>query len=459
MNPLRFLPKMDDLLKEKNIINARTEFSHTLLTVILREELDSLRNLIKNNEILFSDKSEALDYIKNSTLARLHTKKEHRLKPVINATGIIIHTNLGRVPLSKEAVIKILEVSQSYSNLEYNITTGKRGSRLDYIEEILKDLTGTEAAMVVNNNAAAVFLALNTLCKSKEVIVSRGEIVEIGGSFRVSEIIKESGCILKECGTTNKTKISDYEQSVSENTAAFLKVHRSNFKIVGFTHEVYPTELVSLCEKYPEVITILDMGSGILVDLAKYGLKGEQTVQEAVKDNIDVITFSGDKVLGGPQAGIIVGKKKYIDLMKKNQIYRALRIDKLCLAALEATLWQYVREDYENIPVLNGLLANKDDILKKAKTLHGMLHDIVGLSSCVGEHKAMSGGGALPGEEIDSYAIFINVDGKTAAKVELLLREQIIPIIVTVQNDQIVMDMRTVNECDFGYIEGVFRNV
>ncbi len=282
----------------------------------------------------------------------------------------MIHTNLGRSLLAKEAIENVIKVSENYSNLEYDLKQGKRGSRYSHVEELIKKVTGAEAAMVVNNNAAAVMLALNTLCEEKEAIVSRGQLVEIGGSFRVPDVMKFSRAHLVEVGTTNRTHLYDYENNINENTGVLLKVHTSNFKIMGFTEEVSSEEMVQLGEKY-KLPVMEDIGSGTLVDFSKYGFTYEPTVQSSLEKGVDVVTFSGDKMLGGPQAGIIVGKKKYIDKMKKNQLTRALRIDKMTLAALEGTLKYYIdeKEAIENIPTLNMILSSKEIHKKKSSKI------------------------------------------------------------------------------------------
>ena len=457
---MRLIPKMDVFLKDPDILLFRNELSGKTVLRVLREEIGNLRNLIKNRELILEDKADAFEYVKRNTLLRLEKKKTDRLKRVINATGIIIHTNLGRAPLSDETMKKVREAVTGYNNLEYSFTDGSRRGRMFYLEELLKDITGSEAALAVNNNAAAIFLVLNTLCRNKEIIISRGEIVEIGDSFRISEIINESGCIIKEAGTTNKTRISDYESLINENTSALLKVHQSNFKIIGFTGEASAKELVELSGKYPEnnIAVIEDMGSGILMDLSKYGFQSGRTVEEALSDGADIVTFSGDKMLGGPQAGIIAGKKKYIDLMKRNQMYRCLRVDKMCLAALEATLWQYLSDDFLSIPVIKCLLETKTNICERANRLNAML-EAAGVNSYVGPHTAMTGGGALPSETIDSFAVFITIKGKSAPEIDNFLRNQPVPIISTIQNDEIIWDMRTVNEEDFEYLRNTLAGL
>ena len=458
-NNLRYIPKMDDFLEDHDINSFNSQLSGKVILKVLREEIENLRASIKAGEVSVNDKASAFEYVKRRSVTAIEKKLSNRLKRVINATGVIIHTNLGRAPLHKDTAFKTAETVSGYNNLEYNVSEGKRGSRMSYVEELLKDITGVEAAIVVNNNAAAIYLALNTLCKGKEVIVSRGELVEIGDSFRISEIIEESGCIIKEVGTTNKTKISDYEKHINADTSALLKVHRSNFKIVGFTGEVSPAELTKRESYFMDIPVIEDMGSGVLTDLSKYGFIAERTVQDAVNDGVDVVTFSGDKMLGGPQAGIIVGKKEYIDRMKKNQMYRCFRIDKMCLAALENTLWQYLSDDFLDIPVLKAILEPKEVIEAKAIKLNAMLSGISNITTRIDTHFAMIGGGALPGESIESYGIYITTAAISAAELDACLRSQTIPIISTIQNDEIILDLRTVDEGDFEYIAGVLRRL
>ena len=327
---LRKLPKIDQMLSEAVVQEQLKYMPRTIVIESLRKSIDNYRSLILKEQIVqFEDKD-----ILREFLNIVDDVKGSNFKKLINATGVIIHTNLGRSILAKGALDNVINVAQNYSNLEYDLESGKRGSRYSHVEELIKKVTGAEAALVVNNNAAGIMLALNTLCKNKEAIVSRGQLVEIGGSFRIPDVMAFSGASLVEVGTTNRTHLYDYENAVSENTGVFLKVHTSNFKILGFTEGVDLDSLVKLSlEKSVPIIE--DIGSGTLIDFSKYGFTYEPMVQESLKRGVDVVTFSGDKMLGGPQAGIIVGKKKYIDKMKSNQLTRALRIDKMTLAALE----------------------------------------------------------------------------------------------------------------------------
>ena len=454
---LRNLPKIDELLKEETVQLTLKNISRTLVVETLRETIDKYReNILKEN----IESYELEDILKDFASA-LEKKNAPKLRKVINGTGTIIHTNLGRSLLSKEAVESVVKVAESYNNLEYDIEKGARGSRYSHVEEIIKRVTGAEAAMVVNNNAAAVMLVLNTLCKGKEAIVSRGQLVEIGGSFRVPDVMTFSGAALVEVGTTNRTHLYDYENNITENTGVLLKVHTSNFKILGFTEEVSVEELVTLGEKH-NLPVVEDIGSGVLVDFSKYGFTYEATVQESVKKGIDVITFSGDKMLGGPQAGIIVGKKKYIDFMKKNQLTRALRIDKMTLAALEATLKHYLDEEeaVKKIPTLNMILSPKEDIKKKVLKLKKKLQaSTEGFKFTMEQDFAMVGGGSMPTEKIASYIVKVTSESFTAEQIEYKLRMYKYPVIIRIYNGEVILDGRTLSEKDFDIIVDAFKTM
>ena len=366
MNLYKMIPKVDQILDNKVIKDLLDKNSKNLVMESIHEELDNIRNNISNgyDKNIISNKIENLiDNIKDN----LMNKKTFSLRNVVNASGVVIHTNLGRSVLNNEIFENIKKVSIGYSNLEYNLEKGERGSRYSHLSEIIKKITGAEDCMVVNNNAAAVMLILSTIAKGKNVITSRSELVEIGGSFRIPDVCRESGAELKEIGTTNKTHLRDYENAIDENTAALFKVHQSNFKILGFTEAVSSFELKSLKEKY-NIPIIEDLGSGVLIDLSKYGLSHEPTVQECIKNGVDIVSFSGDKLLGGVQAGIIVGKKEYIEKMKKNQLTRALRVDKFTLSALEAVFSYYIDEELaiSKIPTLNMLTIKIEKLYDKA---------------------------------------------------------------------------------------------
>jgi len=365
-----------------------------------------------------------------------------------NATGTVLHTNLGRAPISREHMARLAEVACGYSNLEYDLEAGRRGERYSHFEKLLCRITGAEAAMAVNNNASAVMLILSSMAKGGEVVVSRGELVEIGGKFRIPDVMEQSGAKLVEVGTTNKTHYSDYADAVTEETKAFLKVHTSNYRIVGFTESVGIDKLIPLGQEY-DLPIIEDLGSGVLIDLSKYGLTYEPTVQDSIRKGADVVCFSGDKLLGGPQAGIIVGKKKYIDKMKRNQLTRALRIDKFTATALELVLQEYLSEEnaVKKIPVLRMITRSREDVEKAAARFRRMLVRAgikaeISLQPC----ESQIGGGSLPLERIPSMAVCIRPTEMTVPELETAMRHLEIPVIPRTFNDMIVMDVRTIDE-------------
>jgi len=385
-----------------------------------------------------------------------------KLKSVINATGVVLHTNLGRAPLSEAAVQAVTGVARGYCNLELDLTTGKRGSRYSHVEEILCQITGAEAALVVNNNAAAVLLALSALGKGKEVIISRSQLVEIGGSFRVPEVMAQSGCILREVGATNKTRISDYEQAITPDTGLLLKVHTSNYRIVGFTQEVSLEDLVELGQKY-NLPVMEDLGSGFLVDLAARGVGDEPTVQAAVAAGADVVTFSGDKLLGGPQAGIIVGRKQYIDLMKKHPLNRALRIDKLTVAALQATLLAYFQPEqvWEKIPTLRLLTLTPEQLQERALGLAEQLRKVLtdqARIELVADYSEV-GGGAMPLTALPTAAVKIRFLDFDCQRVADHLRQQEQPVLVRLKDEAVLLDLRTILPGDEEKIVAAFESL
>lgn len=445
---LRNLPKMDLLINDKEVKNLVDIFGRERVINELRETLDFYRKAILSEK---KNLLPTIEEIKENVENKLKVKKEPSIKTVINATGIVLHTNLGRSLLSENSIKAMVKVASAYNNLEYNLKEGKRGSRHDHISNILKELTGAEDAVVVNNNAAAVMLVLNELSKGKEVIVSRGELVEIGGSFRVPDIMGLSGSSLKEVGTTNRTHLSDYENAIGENTSLLLKVHSSNFKIVGFTKEVSSGELALLGKKH-NIATMEDLGSGMLVDLSEEGFNENKTVMEVVKSGIDIITFSGDKLLGGPQAGVIVGKKEYIERLKKNQLMRALRVDKITLAALEATLMEYLNKEdaMKEIPTLNMISITKEQLKEKVIKLKSKLDSIEGdYNFSINESTSFVGGGSMPGEEITSYVIEIASKSLDANEIEKSLREYETPIISRINKGKVLLDVRTIKEDEY----------
>ena len=453
---LRMMPRVDDIVALVKGAPEAVKVAYPVLLATVREELDAIRAALTSGAKAAPPPKEeiALAALKKALL-----KSGYSLRPVINATGVVLHTNLGRAVLSAAAAEQVKLAAMEYSTLEYNVEAGERGVRHDHVETLLRQLTGAEAAMVVNNNAAAVLLTLTALCKDKEVVVSRGELVEIGGSFRIPEIMSLSGAVLREIGTTNKTKSVDYEKAVGENTGALLKVHTSNFKIVGFAEQVEAKEIHALAERY-RLPFIYDLGSGLLAE-GLSGLNDEPTVKSSIAAGADVVCFSGDKLLGGPQAGIIVGRKNYIEAMKKHQLARALRVDKLTLAALEATLRVYLggKEAVKAIPTLSCLVAAPEQLKKRAKRLCGMLPAAKGFSARVCAVNSEVGGGSAPGVELPSYAVEITPVSVSAAELEKKLRDGAVPIICRIHKDKVLLDIRTVADGRFANITAALKNI
>ncbi len=385
--------------------------------------------------------------------ARLQEQAAPNFVRVINATGVVIHTNLGRSVLPVEAMAWINEIGSGYSNLEFDLATGRRGSRYSLVEELLCQLTGAEAGLVVNNNAAAVLLALDTLAKGREVVVSRGQLVEIGGSFRIPEVMARSGARLVEVGATNRTHLHDYQAALTEETALLLKVHTSNYRIIGFTSEVPLAELVEL-GRQRNIPVMEDLGSGCLVDLSRYGLIKEPTVREVVATGVDVVTFSGDKLLGGPQAGLIVGRREIIERIKRNPLNRALRIDKFTLAGLEAVLRLYLDERVAlaKIPTLAMLTLPAAEIARKARRLLKLIRKPLEGSCRLSTVKTFSrvGGGALPEFDLPTVAVSLQPANFSVNDLEQKLRGAAEPVIGRIENDHFLLDLRTVAVTEIG---------
>ncbi|MCC3870366.1 L-seryl-tRNA(Sec) selenium transferase [Terrisporobacter mayombei] len=443
----RNIPKVDVLLEKTEIINLIEKYHRDVVVDAIREEIDKLRNLIRENDDMSLIEEKINDLVENIAL-NVQKVYSYNLRKVINGTGTILHTNLGRAIISKKHADYLSEVVTSYSNLEYNLEEGKRGERYSHFEKLICKITGAEGAMAVNNNAAAVMLVLSSMAENKEVIVSRGELVEVGGKFRIPDVMKSSKADLVEIGTTNKTHLEDYEDAITENTGAFLKVHTSNFKILGFTESVSIYELCKLgTEK--DIPVIEDIGSGVLVDLSKYGLEYEPTVQDSIKAGVDIVSFSGDKLLGGPQAGIIVGKKKYIDKMKKNPLTRAFRIDKFTATILEMIFHEYLNEEdaIKNIPVLSLITKDIKEIEESANKLYEKLNDIKDVAHVkVEDTLSQIGGGSLPAERIESKCVTILPKNISTSALEERLRLGENPIVGRISEDKLILDMRTVLE-------------
>ncbi|MCG2830526.1 MAG: L-seryl-tRNA(Sec) selenium transferase [Desulfobacteraceae bacterium] len=459
---LQKLPGIDFILENAKKEPSFANIPKSDLVRSARSVVEDLRADILNGKNDITDENLELGLILEKIKGRLKKIMQLNLKRTINATGIIVHTNLGRSLLPADAVENLLEIAGRYSNLEFDLSKGIRGSRYSAVEDILCEISGAEAAMVVNNNAAAVLLCLETIAKEKKVIVSRGELVEIGGSFRIPDVMAKSGGILKEVGTTNRTHLRDYERAIESDTCLLLKVHKSNYSVVGFTADVSLNELVELGEKY-RIPVMEDLGSGTFIDFSKYGLLKEPTVQESVSTGVDVVTFSGDKLLGGPQAGIIVGKKNIIDQIKQNPLTRALRIDKLTLAALESTLRLYrdPEKAIENIPTLRMLTLPLESIEKKGKKLLGMLKKLKNSDMSVKLLKLSSraGGGSLPLLELPSICVGIKIDGMSANAIEKHLRENTPPIIGRIEEDYFIMDLRTIQNDELPIVENALSKM
>lgn len=445
----RMIPAVDRLLENPEIKDISEDYPRNLILRAINEILSETRKGIEKGAIIKESNALDMDIIISLIKERLEILSRPSLRNVINATGVVIHTNLGRSILADQVIDKFRAISGGYSNLEYDLEKGKRGSRHSHVEGLLKELTGAEAAMVVNNNAAAVLLTLETMASDKEVIISRGELVEIGGSFRIPDVMKKSGAIMVEVGATNKTHLRDYEEAITPETAIILKVHKSNFQIVGFNEEVERAALVELGKKY-NLPVVDDLGSGSFIDLSKYGMAWEPTVQQVLEAGVDLVTFSGDKLLGGPQAGIIIGKKKLVEKIKKNQLARALRIDKLTLLALEETLKIYrdERKALETIPTLKMISQSHESLKAKARRLLRMIKIKDGNNFKVDTFDGVSmvGGGALPLMELHTRLLRLTPFKMTAHSIIETLKHFDPPIIVRVEQDKVLLDVRTIQD-------------
>lgn len=459
---LRMLPGIDTIMDKAAADPFFESIPKTVLVRSARSVVEQLRSAILEGDASV----EKTDLTDANMIIRMKSKSKEIMTPnlmrTINATGVVVHTNLGRSLLASDAIENMVSIAGNYSNLEFNLEAGSRGSRYDIVEDILCEISGAESAMVVNNNAGAVLLCLDTIARGKKAIVSRGELVEIGGSFRIPDVMRKSGAILKEVGTTNRTHLQDYVHAIENDTGLLLKVHTSNYSLVGFTASVELKELVGLGDKY-HIPVMEDLGSGTFIDFSKYGLTKEPTVQESVASGADIITFSGDKLLGGPQAGIIIGKKEFLDLIKKNPMTRALRIDKLTLSALESTLSLYrdIETAVRYIPTLRMLLCPLEDIQKRAKRLEKMLKNlgdpymhikIINVSS-------KAGGGSLPLLNLPSKGIEIKIQTMTANTIETYMRSNTPPVIGRIEDDAFVMDLRTIQDNELILIADAFKNV
>lgn len=456
----RKIPKVDVLLKEERVQTLCEEYGRGFVLECIRQQMEELRDMI-----LTGDEKEiepALQQFAAHLSEKVQEASAYSLRKVLNATGIILHTNLGRAPLGTVQKEAMVQAMCGYSNLEYELRSGSRGKRWTHYADLISKVTGAESAIAVNNNAASLTLIFSALTKGKEIIVSRGESIEIGGRFRIPEVIEESGARLKEVGTTNRTRISDYEKAITEETGALLKVHTSNYKVIGFTEEVSLEELAALGKKY-DLPVIMDLGSGVLVNLENYGLAHEPTVQEMLKKGADLVCFSGDKLLGGPQAGIIIGKESYIKAIENYPLMRAIRLDKSTIAALAATFREYLDEEraVKNIPILNMIARRPEELKAQAEQVVAAIRlgasakgDGAAVPPAVKSQKqiqlavepslSMVGGGSLPGETMASYAVTITPCGWSCDEVSAKLRSLSVPIISHTKCDKVWLDMRTI---------------
>lgn len=439
---LRSIPSVDHLLKDEQVAELLGRYPRRFVLKAIRSVIDSYREGIGAGRIDVLDTGKLPGEIRVVTelYASLH------LRPLINATGIVIHTNLGRAPLPKDVLEHVKDVAQGYSNLEYDLEQGARGKRYSHIQGIIREITGAEDCLVVNNNAAAVLLCLSALAKDREVIVSRGELVEIGGAFRVPDVMQQGGAILREVGTTNKTHLRDYESAVTSNTAMILKVHKSNYRMSGFVQDVAVEDLCMIGKRY-EIPVMYDLGSGCLTDLGPLGIHDEPTVQEIVGAGVDITTFSGDKLLGGPQGGIIVGKAELIQKIQKHPLTRALRVDKFTLAALEATFMIYAEPEKatSRIPVLRMLFASEEALKIRARRLASALRkaDVPAKVSMLRD-RSKAGGGSLPEVEFVTWAVTLLPEAISVNELEQRLRRRPVPVIGRISDDRLILDVRTI---------------
>ena len=446
---LRKLPKVDELLRTPALEALRSEYPEQTVTDAVRKVISDLRQGILSGEL---DKLPELEELTASIASQVRSDARPSMRRVINGTGIVLHTNLGRACLSEKAAAAASDAARRYSTLEYNVATGGRGLRYSHVEELICRLTGAESALVVNNNAAAVLLVLSSMTAGGQVPVSRGELVEIGGSFRVPDIMEACGAQLKEVGTTNKTHLFDYERAICPETKALMKVHTSNYRIVGFTEKPTLAEMVELGHKY-DLPVIEDLGSGSLVNLEQFGLHDEPTVQDSIRAGVDVVSFSGDKLLGGPQAGIIIGRKQYVDKMKKHPLTRAMRVDKMTLAALESTLRSYDNGTYNDIPTIAMLSMSNSALKEKAGILLDMLRQ-AGIPAQLQAVEGQVGGGSVPTQTIPSWAVAL--EGSVDA-LEEKLRLGETAIVGRIHDGKYLLDVRTLRHDDFPVIANTVK--
>jgi len=451
---LRQIPSVDELLNRPGLRELDVRVGHRLVVEVTRKVLQELREKISRA----SPANVSAEWLEEEIIKETAIETEFSLRPVINATGVILHTNLGRAPLAPEALAHLVRAAAGYSNLEYDLEHGERGRRDVHTDRLFARLLGAERALVVNNNAAAVFLALNTLAEGSEVVVSRGELIEIGGSFRIPDVCVKSGAILREVGTTNRTRAGDYAAAINERTRVLLRVHPSNFRVVGFTERPGLDELVEIARRH-KLILMEDLGSGCLVDLASCGVRNEPPAGSSLQAGVDVVTFSGDKLLGGPQAGILVGKREPLERIRKNPLFRALRVDKLTVAALEATVSIYLQERLDNIPVLRMIRLSREEIALRAGRLAARISALPDLSAVVRDGESVIGGGATPGQSLATSLVAVRHGWHSAAKLEETLRRQKPAIVGRVEQNEFILDLRTVMEDQDDQIAQAFEKI
>ncbi len=443
-NLYRNLPAVNEVLATASVLELEGKFAHEAIVTAVRLELDSSREQIRSGEAL--DGAVEAGQVAARVAARLGREHQPKLRPVINATGIVLHTNLGRAPMAAEAAQAAGAAAQGYLNLELDLETGKRSSRQVAIREWVCRLTGAESATAVNNNAAATVIALRALCQGREVIISRGQLIEIGGSFRIPEIMGVSGAILREVGTTNITRVADFERAIGPNTAALMNVHSSNYRISGFTQAVPLADLVDLGKNHALKV-IDDIGSGALIDFSRFGFQDEPMAKNSIAAGVDLVLFSGDKLLGGPQAGILAGRKEWIQKIEKDPLMRAFRLDKMTLAALEATLRLYLNEDkaLAEVPVLSMLATSLDRLRQRAETLAGRLAEIDGIARVqASEDQAYVGGGSLPDQAMKTWIVEIEAATISDADLAYRLRTGNPAVLGRLREGRLILDLRTV---------------
>jgi len=446
----RLLPSVDDLLWQEELLSLVESEGQPSVVEAIRVVLAKVREEIATGHLENEESVQlVITGLPDGIARQLHAAMEFSLKPVINATGVILHTNLGRAPLAHSALKRIADVARGYSNLEFDVHAGERGKRDIHVERLFSRLLNQEGVsgirtVVVNNCAAAVMLALNTLAEGGEVIVSRGELVEIGGSFRVPDVMSKSGAVLREVGTTNRTRIADYERAINEKTRLLLRVHRSNFAIVGFTEQPPLEELAALGRKH-KLPVMEDLGGGALLPLRSLGIN-ESGVMDSLRAGIDVVTYSGDKMLGGPQAGMLSGREDLIKKIRSNPLFRALRVDKLTYAALEATLMEYIRQNHDAIPFARMMRLPAEEIRERAEAMRTKLASASRLHTEIISGESLVGGGSAPTSILPTYLLAITAEGLSADELAARLRGHNPPVIARVEEGRVLVDLRTVFE-------------